>query len=235
MQIDNTFDFRTGIKPGQDPDKYSKELREYNKVLWSKPLPNGKTFKLSDEVSGCYLSHQSELGQHYLSSDSISHSYIFVKRMAHIIEKLSEERKNEILNPLYTVGGFIIFPSNKINNKATINGARGLNARIVDRFDLTLECIRRHYSGENSPLGEVLRRYNSFFSLFADFRGYVDFFLLQDLVHNDYSDIKFLHPFDESWPTQPLPKTIDEYNLYISKTIEFVKARGQRQANFSFQ
>ena len=29
-----------------------------------------------------------------------------------------------------------------------------------------------------------------FFELFADFRGYVDFFLLQDCVSKDYEEVK---------------------------------------------
>ena len=231
MRIDHKFDFRTGIKPGQDPDKYSKKLQAYHKKLWSKELPNGKMLELSDDGPGTLLFHESDLGSFSLSSDSISHSYIFVKRMQYIIEQLSEERKEEILRPLYTIGQFILFPSNKIDNKATINGARGLNARIVDRFDLTLECIRRHYLDGMSPLSDVLARYNAFFALFENFRGYVEFFLLHDLVDDDISRINFLHPFDDAWPTQPLPKTLEEYNLYISKTINFVTSRGYRIAS----
>ena len=54
-------------------------------------------------------------------------------------------------------------------------------------MDLTLECIRRHYLGDPvTPLGETLGRYREFFDLFDDFRGYVDFFLLQVLVTDDY-------------------------------------------------
>ena len=64
----------------------------------------------------------------------------------------------------------------------TINGARGCNRKIGDRFDLTLECIRRHYQREESPLSRTLSSYREFFELFGDFRGYVEFFLLQDLV-----------------------------------------------------
>ena len=65
--------------------------------------------------------------------------------------------------------------------KLTINGERGWNKRIVDRFDLTLECIRRYYLDIESPLKETLERYKSFFLLFEDFRHYVEFFFLQDL------------------------------------------------------
>jgi len=225
--IDSKFDFRTGIKPGQDPDRYSKSLQAYHKELWSKALPNGKAFDLA-EGAGTLLTHDSNLGRFSLSSDSISHSYIFTKRMQHIVGQLSEERKSEILRPLYTIGQFILFPSSKIDKKATINGARGLSARIVDRFDLTLECIRRHYLGGDSPLKDVFLRYRSFFDLFESFEGYVDFFLLQDLVRDDCSSVKFFIPFDDNWPTQPLPKSLEEYELYIASTINFVVSRGER-------
>lgn len=50
--------------------------------------------------------------------------------------------------------------------------------RWADRFDLTLECIRRHYLGQRSPLGETLARYRDFFALFEDFSGYVEFFMV---------------------------------------------------------
>ena len=77
-----------------------------------------------------------------------------------------------------------------------INGARGTNSKINDRFDLTLECIRRYYFRKESPLQEVLLRYSDFFELFENFKGYVDFFLLQDLVSNNYETINFYLPFD---------------------------------------
>ena len=48
----------------------------------------------------------------------------------------------------------------------TINGARGVNHKIQDRFDLTLECIKRFYIEEDSPLTEVFKRYSQFFNLF---------------------------------------------------------------------
>ena len=52
----------------------------------------------------------------------------------------------------------MIFPGNRIGRKMTINGARGFHPRIKDRFDLTVECIRRHYRKENSPLSDTLAR-----------------------------------------------------------------------------
>ena len=74
--------------------------------------------------------------------------------------------------------------------------ARGWTRAIADRMDLT-PSIRRHYLGDPvTPLGETLGRYREFFDLFDDFRGYVDFFLLQDLVTDDYVQCGSSSPFD---------------------------------------
>ena len=95
----------------------------------------------------------------------------------------------------------------------TINGARGVNHKIQDRFDLTLECIRRLYLNQQSPLTDVLERNANFFKLFSDFKGYVDYFLLQDLVEGDYEAIKFWSSFD-NFETAALPKD-KEVNIYL--------------------
>ena len=116
----------------------------------------------------------------------------------------------------------------------TINGARGINHKIQDRFDLTLECIRRFYIKESSPLSDPLERYSQFFNLFDDFEGYVNFFLYQDLVEEDYSEIKFWHSFD-NFVSPPLPTSIDEYLSYKTKVIGFIKARNQRMLSSTNQ
>jgi len=54
----------------------------------------------------------------------------------------------------YTIGGFIIFPK----KRWSINQARGCNPYIIDRFDLTLDCIRKYYNNENSPLFATLKK-----------------------------------------------------------------------------
>jgi|SRR5215469_7271039 len=70
MLIDTSFDFRTDAS-GKDPDAYSPTLRLYHKLLWSKALPSGQLFDLDDTVRGMYLHHGSELGEFFLSSDSV--------------------------------------------------------------------------------------------------------------------------------------------------------------------
>ena len=47
-EIDITFDFRNDTPRGRDPDAFSPTLRRYHKQLWSKSLPGGAPFALSD-------------------------------------------------------------------------------------------------------------------------------------------------------------------------------------------
>ena len=232
MIIDNTFDFRKDVKPNADPDKESKKLLSYHKHLWSKKLPNGQMFDLSDTEPNNYLFHKSKLGKFSMSSDGIGVSFINRKDMSEIINQISEKRKEEILSIVYSLGGFIIFPSNKImingKKRLTINGERGWNRRIVDRFDLTLECIRRYYLNIDNPLQQTLQRYEKFFQLFQNFRGYVEFFLLQDLVKSKFTEIKFFLNFDAKFPSRPLPKSLEEYNQYINNNLNFIIKRRNR-------
>jgi hypothetical protein len=225
--IDITFDFRSDTPSGKDPDAYSSTLRRYHKLLWSKPLPNGKVFALSDSKEGAYLHHLSELGEFSLSSDSVIPSFGSWKSMEHIISQLNAGELEEFRSKNYTMGGMMIFPANRIDGKSTINGARGFNSLIKDRMDLTLECIRRHYLNQESPLTDVLERYQDFFALFETFKGYVEFFLLQDLVTEDFSAIKFFMRFKD-FKTSSVPKTLNEYLDYKDLSIDFVRKRNER-------
>ncbi len=225
--IDINFCFLDDTPTGKDPDSYSPTLRSYHKHLWSKSLPSGKIFTLDDTTQGSYLHHKSDLGEFFLSSDSAIHTFTKLSSMAWIITKLEDGEAESFRRLSYTIGGMIIFPSNRVDGKATINGARGMHPKIKDRIDLTLECIRRHYSKDISPLSDVIGRYSDFFALFNNFRGYIEFFLLQDLVNPDFSAINFLAPFND-FQTSPLPGTFDEYKAYKARTINFIVYRNKR-------
>ena len=121
----------------------------------------------------------------------------------------------------------MLFPGNRVGGKMTLNGARGCHPRIKDRFDLTVECIRRHYRNEESPLSAVLTRYADFFGLFGDFRGYVEFFLLQDLVTADFSAVRFFMPFN-GFENSPVPNSLESYCSYKRYAMEFLEARNRR-------
>ena len=225
--IDITFDFRNDTPPGKDPDAFSSTLRAYHRLLWSKSLPNGKYFELVDSHPKTYLYHKSDLGEFMLSSDAITHSYKNTKRMAHIISQIPTEKIDLVYNQGCTIGSYIVFPKNKLKNQQSINQARGINHKIADRFDLTLECIRLFYSNTKNPLTPVLERHSDFFGLFENFKSYVNYFLLQDLVINDYSSIKYHLPHQD-FEGNPLPKNVDEYLEYRDNTLSFIKARNQR-------
>ena len=172
--IDVEFNVFSDTPPGKDPDSYSPTLRDFHRELWSKELPNGTLFTL-DLDTPKLLHHSSEHGE-LLSSDAIGLTFKGVKKMSHIVQQLpSCELDAFLILPLPSVL-LLFFPSKRIDGKMTINGARGTNQRIQDRFDLTLECIRRFYAKEDSPLAAALARYSDYFELFKDFRGYVQFF-----------------------------------------------------------
>ena len=231
MDIDINFNFYSDTPKGKDPDSYSSTLRSYHRILWSRELPNGSLFEL-DETIPMRLHHKSELGEFVLSSDSIAHTYSNIKSTTDIIKKIDAEELEKFVSLCSTIGGYIIFPSERINNQMTINGARGVNKKIRDRFDLTLECIRKYYKNEDSPLNETFERYKQFFNLFESFKGYVDFFLLQDLVTSDYLSIKYFVPF-ESFENYPLPNDIEKYKQYKYNLSNFVSSRSQRMKDLN--
>ncbi len=213
----------------KNPDSDSPTLRSYYKILWRKKLPIGMMLDLDIETRQL-LHHKSYLVELFLSSDAVGHTYKNIQSMSHIINKIPSEEIDSFYSLCSTIGAYIIYPSKRVNNQMTINGARGTNVKIKDRFDLTLECIRLYYLNEESPLSDTLERYASFFKLFDNFQGYIDFFLLQDLVTEDYLSIKYLIPF-KSFENSPLPKDVDEYILYKKNMTNFVNARNQRIVN----
>jgi hypothetical protein len=167
-----------------------------------------------------------------LSSDSISNSYRDKKALSSITSELSKEVE-EFRNIGSTIGGYILFPGKKIDGKMTINGARGFSQKIADRFDLTLECIRLHYAGAQNPLQGVLTQNSSFFKLFESFAGYVDFFLLQDLVSPNYDSINFFIPIERNFESSPLPENKEQYMQYMHGSNNFTTKRNERIKQWS--
>lgn len=225
LPIDPKFDFRSEVPAGRDPDSWSPTLRSYHRLLWSKPLPDGRMFDLTEEgkPGGYFLRHDSALGTFRLTSDTITHRYL---RTAVAKQIPAEALPTDIG---YTIASALVFPGTRVDGKQTINQARGTHPRIRDRFDLTLECIRRQYQEEDNPLRAVLTRYSSFFELFVDFDGYVDFFLLHDVIGDD-GKIAYWHHFD-NFTTPPIPHDVDAYVAYRGRTRDFIRARNTRIAD----
>lgn len=221
---DGYWEINGGLGCGKkDPDSDSKTANTYHRLLWSKELPNGEFMKLERGAGGTL-----RWGEMYFSSDSITTGFRYHK-YKQMLDKVAERVPDykafveKYVYDFYTIGGMIIFPV----MRNSINQMRGTNARISDRWDLTLECIRRYYSGEESPLQNVLERNKFFFDLFVDFKGYVDFFLLQDCVDSKYETVNMwtdVNPFID----KALPRSVDEYFNWINKEYEFVNKRNKR-------
>lgn len=229
MDIDNEFDFWAVINPGRstwdhrgsrDPDGTSKALQRAHQILRSKCLPSGPQFDLR-RGSGTAL----HWGEFRLSSDCISNSYVANSRMRHITLEAGQEAE-ELFRWGAKIGAYILFPAQRIEGKPTINGARGMNIKIGDRMELTLEAIRRNYVGEDSPLAGTLARYADFFALFSDFRGYVDFWMLNDLVDEEYC-VTFWLPLD-NFARNATPANLAEYVHLKSAALKFLRATTER-------
>ena len=66
-----------------------------------------------------------------------------------------------------------------------------------------------------------------FYALFNDFKGYVDFFYLQDCVTKDYKHVHFWIG-NGVFDSHPLPHNAEEYITWIEKELSFVKKRNKR-------
>ena len=232
MKIDTSFDFRSDSN-GNDPDSHSPTLRAYHRFLWSKRLPVGETLEL--EITGSTLVYRFNMQTLKFGSDSISNSFMGTRKISHLIGNVPSSEFEDFRDKGSTIGGYLIFPSEREGGRMTINGARGFNNKISERFDLTLECIRLHYQNHENPLGKVfgtpINRF--FFNLFRDFKGYVDFFFLQDLVDNSYERVKFFTEIEQPFQNSPIPKTADEYRTYKQATVEFVRLRNLRISDWA--
>ena len=237
-KIDITFDFTTDTpnywecfyakENRPDPDSKSPVMRQYQQILYSRILPNGEFFELKQGNSPDKYLYWKDF---CFGSDSIINMYIHHKTLKRLIDDVKKEIANfdkfyeEYLRKSYTIGGEIIFPK----YPKSINVERGrYNGKIKDRFDLTLECIRRYYNDEQSPLYDTLKANDKFFELFIDFKGYVDFFYLNDLVSEDYKSVKFYLNFDNFKSTDPRPQTVEEWKTLYDKQMEFLNKRNLR-------
>ena len=221
--IDITFDFRTDSR-GKDPDGYSPTLNAYHRALWSKELPNGEVMDLQSGRAPFAFRWK----EFWFSSDTIIIEMTHLKNKK-IIDQVRErigdfdEFIEHLLRRSYSIGSMIIFPVH-VNS---MNQRRGTNLKIADRWDLTLECIRRHYAGEKSPLSKVIKTDKAFYDLFVDFKGYVDFFLLQYCVSEDYSSVDRWRG-DASFEKNGLPETVEDYLRFLLKEHIFLDKRNRR-------
>lgn len=222
-----------------DPDSVSETLRNYHQALWSRKLPNGEVMTLQKGKKSDYLTWN---GMRF-ASDSIATQHRYIK-CEHVIRQVESQMPNyrsfvyDTTRFTYTIGGMIIFPK----LRGSMNQDRGTNPMIADRWDLSLECIKRYYEyPENddanfNPLWHTIKRSEDFFKLFVNFSGYVEFFFLQDFLDKDGNVICFLNDYmDENGlftKKYPLPQTVEEYLRNIEIQKEIVNKRNKRIKDF---
>ncbi len=229
-----------------DPDSKSPTLRSYHQKLWSKLLPNGDKMELEEKPRDYLIWKDFRFG-----ADSIVNMYFH-----RINNPLTDEIKQYLCNNAnedgtkfndftslykdylkksYTIGGSIIFPTSN-----SINVARGTS--LNDRFDLTLECIRLYYLGDNTlkankTIFDALMTNKPFFDLFENFKGYVDFFYLNDLVTDDYTAIKYFNSCTDiihaKYPSSDAkyPSSAEDWLALYKNQLAFVKNRNIRIKN----
>lgn len=125
-----------------------------------------------------------------------------------------------------------------------MNQDRGTNPMIADRWDLSLECIKRYYEHPKNddtnfnPLWNTIKRSEDFFKLFVDFSGYVEFFFLQDFLDEDGNVIRFFTDYMNEnglfTKKYPLPQTVEEYLRNIEIQKEIVSKRNKRIKDFVY-
>lgn len=229
--FDVDFDFACDTPAGKDPDSHSPTLRTYHQLLWSKTTGTGHVLALeapSNRSKGYLLHVGAE--RMVFGSDTITNSYgrwLRPKALAASITALSEEQRVRYLNQPYTIASSMVWPV-RSKHRPTINQARGTRSVIADRMDLTLECVRRHFGGEEDhPLRNVLQSYGDFFAFFDGFADFVGFFHLQDLVTPDLERVNFWLPHDE-FRRPGTPVSVDEYVTYREGTLDFIERRRAR-------
>lgn len=172
-----------------DPDAFSEILYDFYAELWKYQK---EKLKLNvPEVENKWKGSYWELigvnnNQFRLGTDSIMSIYWHRFDMREFIKKLIKENfRNfikEYLLKSNKIGGYIVFP----RHIQSINQQRGTCSKVNDRFDLTLECIRRYYveKENDNPLFSVLNKDEKFFNMFGEdkegFEKYTEFFCLNE-------------------------------------------------------
>lgn len=219
--IDVDYNFFDDTPKGKDPDSHSRTLRRYHQLLWSKPLPDGRPFELhAGRALSPYLVYEADGTRIVLGSDTIATRHR--KKLHHLYSQLPDEVNDAFLERSYTICGFMIFPV----SQGSLNQNRGTHPRIQDRWDLTLEAIRRFYEGGTSPLTSTMDRHSDFFELFCSFVGYIEHFHLGDFVDANGA-VRFLLPFD-NFESPALPSDLATYARYRLDSLELFEARRLR-------
>ena len=162
MVIDVTFDFRTDAR-GKVPDSHSPRFAVTTVCCRAShcqmELPS--TYQKRILVRIC-TTPRVWGWEFFLSSDSVIPSFTKWKSLKPMTDQIPESENEAFRKISYSIGGMMVFPGNQIDRKPTISRARGFNGAIFNRFDFTLECVRRFYANVDGPLASTLWRYANF-------------------------------------------------------------------------
>lgn len=236
--IDPDEDFAAHYRVGGDPDRDCPRLYAWHRALWGRPVPGLPSLELSVTYGrGFEMSlRTADRTDFRLASDGIIPTWSTPGWTrwfaAELVAEIAKDA-DDFYRIGSTIGGYILFPRNRIGQEgSTINQARGVDPRIADRFDLTLECIRLHYSDPTAenPLGERLDYYSDFLALFGDFDGYVRLFLLDDLVTEDAGAVLSLMSGEplSAFGAPAHAVSPAQYAEYRRRSIAFVEKRNAR-------
>lgn len=234
--IDPDLDFAEDYRKGSDPDRWSQRLYDWQLLLWSRKVAGLKPFELEVVWSAGYTMRLTTANRSLrLASDGLMQTWStpgWRRRFAPEVFEEIEADRDDFYRIASTIGGYILWPLNGPGQSGqSINQTRGRTRQIDDRFDLTLECIRRAYDepDADNPLSECLVRYSDFFELFGDFRTYVRFWLLDDQLTPDGGVRSFMtgERIDEFRPAG-VAQSVEEYARFREGSIRFVRTRNQR-------
>lgn len=185
----------------------AKSVRLYEQMMeWlnGRTLPNGNTLNLEYKGKFSLMS-----GNISLTGDNMFTR--FCGRVPQLTESLEKKKgvnwesyQQQIIRSGWQIGGEIVFPC----HRNSLNGMRGLNRKIMDRFDLTLECIKNYYEGKGSPLSWVIEADRERFEQFVSFSGFLVLLISFCLTTGLMNNIKSL----TSWgPEKFFPKPLKNW------------------------
>lgn len=254
MNIDNdgikqtleSVDLEPGSETYIDPDMSSQRLYQTLAPLYAgRKLPNGFTITDSS-VTYAYGSYGlrwdlvdengDNAGYVNLGADYIGPSRYWARK----IGGMNSEGIRVMLLSVRTIGGENLLPRNMVldgvstsGRGGTLNTGRG-GRPLFDRMDYFLKFGSDFYDGKPVFLREFAK-FESFFALFNDFTGYIDFFDLEgwvvDAANGDYRvvNLETNDPFgDVDFVNHPeLLKFPDEstINAYVENTTTRIMAR----------
>lgn len=239
MERNYLFDLYPGFPKGfnlktrKDSDKSSKQLYEdIKKIFFTKErLESLKLHIIENKCQnfGCgdFYTLFIDGGKYKLSTDYIGASVHWAQEAG-----LSDAEIVEYLKVSRTIGGHIVFPRGR---KITVNQARGGAKSYYDRFDLTLLAIKKWYSSEfDSKINDVIEIYKDWFSLFGTFDKFIEFFELEDFIHEG-AIIDLIHSDLEKGVICKLygekikiPCQKEGYKRYFNNSNKIIKSRTEK-------